>query len=46
MTLKNLVFGNHGLGRYILGTPSQVMNFSTEQIKKLCKTEPIHQTQL
>lgn len=34
---EKLVFGNHGLGRYILGTPTQVMNFSTEQIKNFVK---------
>lgn len=29
-----LVFGNHGLGRYILGTENKVMNFTTEKIKQ------------
>ncbi len=30
----NLVFGNHGLGRYILGTPEKVMAFSSEDVKQ------------
>jgi predicted Zn-dependent peptidase len=30
----NLVFGNHGLGRYILGTKDNVNSFNTEKIKK------------
>lgn len=30
----NLVFGNHGLGRYILGIPERVMAFSSEDVKQ------------
>lgn len=30
----NLVFGNHGLGRYTLGTPKQVMEFSSDKVKE------------
>ncbi|MDD4001178.1 MAG: pitrilysin family protein [Bacteroidales bacterium] len=34
---ERLVFRQHGLGRYILGTPKQVLNFSTDQIKSFVK---------
>ena len=34
---EHLIFGNHGLGRMILGTPRRVMSLSCEQLKDFFK---------